>query len=275
MAVMTALITQNPIKLIQITDTHLYGKPSGTLLKMNTSDTLGHVMELVKANEDGIDLVLATGDIAQDASDKAYTNFLKIIASLNSPFRWIPGNHDNATVMNRIAEGTGASEKTAQLNNWLIVLLDSSILGQVHGKLAKTEINFLASVLRAADKDDSIDHCFVTLHHNPVPGNSAWMRDIGLENGDEFFKTLKISKKVKCVLYGHIHQELDFEHQGIRCLCTPSTCIQFKPEVTSFSLDRVNPGYRSLQLFADGSIESKVRRVSGETFEADYNSPGY
>ena len=62
-------------------------------------------MALVKANEDEIDLVLATGDIAQDASEKAYVYFLEIIASLNSPFRWIPGNHDNATVMNRIAEG--------------------------------------------------------------------------------------------------------------------------------------------------------------------------
>ena len=275
MAFMTALITQNPIKITQITDTHLYGTPSGTLLKMNTSDTLGHVLELVKANEDEIDLVLATGDIAQDASEKAYTNFLEIIASLNSPFRWIPGNHDNASVMDRIAEGTGASEKTAQLNNWLIILLDTSILGQVHGKLAKTEINFLTSVLRAAEKDDTIEHCLIAMHHNLVPGNSEWMKDIGLENGEKFFEAIKISKKVRCVLYGHIHQELDFEHEGIRCLCTPSTCIQFKPKVTSFCLDRVNPGYRSLRLFADGSIESEVRRVSGETFEADYNSPGY
>ena len=85
MAFMTSLITQNPIKITQITDTHLYGKPSGTLLKMNTSETLGHVLELVMANENEIDLVLATGDIAQDASDEAYANFLEIIASLNSP----------------------------------------------------------------------------------------------------------------------------------------------------------------------------------------------
>lgn len=275
MAVMTSLITQNPIKITQITDTHLYGTPSGTLLKMNTNETLGHVIELVKKHEEDIDLVLGTGDIAQDASEKAYSNFIEIVSSLNTPFRWIPGNHDNATVMSRIAEGTPASEKTVQLNNWLIVMLDSSILGQVHGKLAKTEINFLNSVLRSAEKDDSIDHCLITMHHNPVPGNSAWMKDIGLENGEKFFDAIKTSTKVRCVLYGHIHQELDFEHEGIRCLCTPSTCIQFKPNVTSFSLDRVNPGYRSLQLFADGSIETVVRRVSGETFEADYNSPGY
>jgi Icc protein len=151
-------------------------------------------------------------------------------------------------------------------------LLYTSILGQAHEKLAKTEFSFLTSVLRAAERDDTIAHCLITMHHNPVPGNSAWMKDIGLENSEKFFEAIKISKKVRCMLYSHIHRELDFEHEGIR---TPSICIQFKSEVTSFSLDMVNPGYRSLQLFADGSIKSEVRRVSGETFEADYNSPDY
>ena len=61
---MTSLITQNSIKISQITYTHLYSMPSGTLLKMNTNETLGHVLELVKANENEIDLVLAAGDIA-------------------------------------------------------------------------------------------------------------------------------------------------------------------------------------------------------------------
>jgi Icc protein len=61
---MTSLITQNSIKIAQITYTHLYSMPSGTLLKMNTNETPGHVLELVKANENEIDLVLAAGDIA-------------------------------------------------------------------------------------------------------------------------------------------------------------------------------------------------------------------
>ena len=151
-------------------------------------------------------------------------------------------------------------------------MLYTSILGQAHEKLVKTEFSFLTSVLRAAERGDTIAHCLITMHHNPVPGNSAWMKDIGLENSEKFFEAIKISKKVRCMLYSHIHRELDFEHEGIR---TPSICIQFKSEVTNFSLDMVNPGYKSLQLFADGSIKSEVRRVSDETFEADYNSPAY
>jgi Icc protein len=45
--------------------------------------------------------------------------------------------------------------------------------------------------------------------------------------------------------------------------------------VTNFELDKVNPGYRSLKLFADGSIETGVRRVGGYALEADYASKGY
>ena len=63
-------------------------------------------------------------------------------------------------------------------------------------------------------------------------------------------------------------------HKNIRCLCTPSTCIQFKADVANFELDKVNPGYRSLKLFADGSIETEVRRVDG-TLEVGYRSNGY
>jgi len=77
------------------------------------------------------------------------------------------------------------------------------------------------------------------------------------------------------VVYGHIHQELDFMHNGIRCFCTPSTCIQFKPNVAEFALDRLNPGYRTFRLYSDGRIESEVIRVTGVEFEADYTSVGY
>ena len=135
------------------------------------------------------------GTFSPKYQEPSSSSALEIIALLNSPFRWIPGNHDNAAVMNRIAEGTPASKKTAQLNNWLIVLLDTSILGQVHGNLVKSEMNFLTSVLRAAEQDDSIEHCLIAMHHNPVPGNSAWMKDIGLRMVRSFLKPLRYRRR--------------------------------------------------------------------------------
>ena len=71
---MNSLTKSFPIQIIQLTDTHLYGVPHGTLLKMNTQDSLQHVIDMASANEERVDLILATGDIAQDASVPAYQN---------------------------------------------------------------------------------------------------------------------------------------------------------------------------------------------------------
>ena len=272
---MTVLKTDKPIQLIQITDTHLYGNPSGTLLKMNTHNSFEKVLDTVKGRKKSIDLILATGDIAQDASEAAYKHFASNIEELDAPFRWIPGNHDSAKVMSEVANGSDASDKTVRINNWQILMLDTSVEGQVHGMLAKDELAFLESKLQEAEINNSVDHSLVCLHHNPVKGNAGWMKDIGLHNKNEFWGLLKQSSTLRCVVYGHVHQELDYEHEGVRCLCTPSTCIQFKPNVVNFALDQVNPGYRTLSLHDNGSIDSEVHRVEGEEFEADFSSGGY
>ncbi len=269
------MTTKKSINAIQITDTHLYGVPYGTLLKMNTKNSLDQVIQVMQETEQDIDLILATGDIAQDATESAYESFIATINKLNIPFRWIPGNHDNVQTMQRVAAGTAINEKIITLQNWRILLLDTSIKHQVHGQLAPSELEFLESSLQAMQDSAEVEHGMVCLHHNPVPGTARWMRDIGLENGPQFFQIVARYPKVKCVIYAHIHQELDYMHAGVRCFCSPSTCIQFKPNVTGFELDRLNPGYRSLRLFADGSIETTAVRVEGTTFDADYGSAGY
>lgn len=269
------MASSTPIKLVQITDTHLYGTAGGTLLRMNTADSLNHVVKMVAHHENAIDLILATGDIAQDASIAAYEKFLEAIAPLNTECRWIPGNHDVATVMEYVAKDSGLCSKTIQLQNWYIVMLDTSIVGQVHGRLAESELEFLQEKLEFVKATNSIDHCMICLHHNPIPGSAEWMKDIGLQNDERFFKIAASCSKVNSVVYGHIHQSLDFEHMGIRCFCTPSTCIQFKPHATSFALDEVSPGYRSFTLHEDGSIESDVKRIMHSDLDVDFESGGY
>lgn len=272
---MSILAKNKPINLVQITDTHLYGVANGTLLKMNTQNSFHHVLRMIKQNETAIDIILATGDIAQDASAQGYEKFVEMVTPLKAPFYWIPGNHDIARVMEEVAGDKPYCDKLIQQENWLIIMLDTSIIGQVHGRLSIAELDFLDQSLRDASENPSIEHCLICLHHNPVQADAKWMGDIGLHNHSEFFALLRSSRKVRALLYGHIHQELDFEYEGLRCLCSPSTCIQFKPGVTNFELDDISPGYRNLKLYQDGSIESRVFRVTEKYFEIDLESNGY
>lgn len=264
-----------PITIIQVTDTHLYSVPRGTLLNMNTRESLSLVLDLIQRKEEKMDLILATGDITQDGSDEAYKSFMYMIRQLETPYRWIPGNHDNAIAMERISSGSPACQRTEILGNWQICLLDSSVDEQVHGFLQNSQLELLQRNLSAAEADPTIEHSLVTLHHNPIPGRADWMKDIGLQNSEAFWSIVAKFDKVRAVVYGHIHQELDFIHNGVRCLCTPSTCIQFKPVTEEFALDDINPGYRCLQLFADGNIETRVERVTDHKFDIDFHSIGY
>jgi 3',5'-cyclic-AMP phosphodiesterase len=80
---------------------------------------------------------------------------------------------------------------------------------------------------------------------------------------------------VKLVLFGHIHQEICQERQGVTYLSCPSTCIQFAHDSDTFALDVDHyPGFRELELFADGTWTSQVHRVD-VALHPDLKSTGY
>lgn len=264
-----------PVRVVQITDTHLFRDPSANLLKLNTQDSFEKVIELIHAKECAIDVILATGDIAQDASVEAYLRFAQAMQQFNAPFYWIPGNHDRRRVMQDMTTYQHAFTGVAQYANWQMIMLDSSVSGEVHGLLNKAELERLTDNLKASANDSGIDHSVVCLHHNPVPSTAHWMKGIGLHNDKEFLALVDQYPHVRAVVYGHIHQELDFIRNGVRYFCTPSTCIQFKPGVDEFTLDSVSPAYRWFDLYPNGDIESAIERVTGYQFEVDHSSTGY
>ena len=79
---------------MQISDCHLFSSTEGRLLGLNTEDSLRLVLEKVKREQTNIDVILATGDIAQDASEVAYQRFQQHLAQFNTPNYWLQGNHD-------------------------------------------------------------------------------------------------------------------------------------------------------------------------------------
>ncbi|HCQ35217.1 MAG TPA: phosphodiesterase, partial [Alcanivorax sp.] len=53
----------------------------------------------------------------------------------------------------------------ADIGNWTLVLLDSTIPGEVPGDLFDEDLKFLDDALR----DAAGEHLLVCLHHHPVP----------------------------------------------------------------------------------------------------------
>ncbi|GGD00652.1 3',5'-cyclic-AMP phosphodiesterase [Halopseudomonas salina] len=259
------------ICIVQLTDSHLYADPDADLLGLDTHASLRAVVDLVRDEVPQMDLVLATGDIAQDGNERAYHRFIEIVDALPAPCCWIPGNHDDAAVMARIGADSGLTQEWVDAGNWRIVLLDSSIPGTVAGHLAAQQLSILQQAIDSAGER----FVMVCLHHHPVPIGCDWMDPLGLLNANDLWARLHTHKNVKVVLWGHIHQELDQQLEGIRLLATPSTCVQFASHSSDFATDTQAPGYRTLMLLPDGQVETSVSRLESGRFLPDPGAVGY
>ncbi|WP_338476331.1 3',5'-cyclic-AMP phosphodiesterase [Pseudomonas khavaziana] len=259
------------VLLVQLSDSHLFAEEGTALLGMNTRASLQRVIELVREQQPRIDLVLATGDLSQDGTLESYQQFRDMTRAIGAPARWIPGNHDEPQIMALAAVHSDLLEPVVDIGNWRITLLDSAVPGSVPGYLQDQQLQLLAQALSEAPNR----HHLVCLHHHPVSIGCAWMEPIGLRNPEALFAVLDRFPQARALLWGHVHQEIDRERNGLRLLASPSTCIQFAPGSEDFQVSEQAPGYRWLRLHADGRLETGVERLRDFAFTVDYGSNGY
>ncbi len=261
------------IRILQITDTHLFAGKHETLLGVNTWASYEAVLEAITAQQRDYDLIVATGDLAQDHTTEAYQHFAEGIARLPAPCVWLPGNHDfQPTMFGTLADASIADEKHVLIGDrWQAVLLDSQVFGVPHGELSEYQLEWLDTTLAQEPQR----HTLVLLHHHPLPSGCTWLDQHGLRNPHMLDAVLQRYPLAKTLICGHIHQELDLEWRGRRVLASPSTCVQFKPHCTNFTIDAESPGWRWLDLFDDGRVETEVCRLTTRIFSPDMDSEGY
>lgn len=247
-------MSRAPTRIVQFTDLHLYGAADGRLRGIATLPALEAAMAAAQAREAPWEAVLLTGDLVQD-DPSGYLHVKRLFRASPVPVYCIPGNHDEPAPM-RAALGAAPFQicGSARHGEWLFVMLDSYQHGMAAGRLGTGELARLDATL-AAHKDR---HALVCLHHHPVAAGSRWLDTVGLENGDALFDVLDRHSNVRVLLWGHVHQAYDGERRGVRLLSTPSTCAQFKPASDTFAIDQRPPGYRWLELHADGRVETAV-----------------
>lgn len=260
-----------PIRVVQLSDSHLFADEQGKLLGLNTEFSLSKVLDLIRQEQPAIDLVLATGDLSQDGSAASYLRFHQHMQQFSAPVYWLPGNHDLSDVM---AKGQGNGQMSpcvVDMGHWRVILLDSTIRGKVPGHMSPQELQFLRQALAATGER----HVLIALHHQPVPVGASWLDTQIVGNADAFWAEVDQSTRVRAVIWGHVHQIFERMRHQVQLMSVPSTCVQFKPGSEDFAVDSENPGYRWLDLYPDGRIVTQVSRVTGVTFEVDYRIKGY
>jgi Icc protein len=259
-----------PLRIVQISDTHIFADPEKSLLGVNTQDSLKALIPLLE--QEKMDMILLTGDIAQEGSEEAYARIADMLHHLDVPIYFVPGNHDDTKILARVYPHDHVSDrKQIILDNWQFILLNSQKPNAVEGYLEQSELDFLQQCLESHPSHHSI----IVFHHHPVLVGSEWLDRIGMTNADVLWKVLKNYSNVNTILFGHVHQQHEGEKNGVKYFSTPSTCIQFKKNSTPFALEKLPPGFRWIELFPNGTLKTGVKRIDDYVGTFDGNAKGY
>lgn len=243
--------------VVQITDLHIFANLHDEFDGINTYQSLNSVLQLIKTQHPDFDLMIVTGDLVQDPVPAAYENMQKLLSEIRQPFYFLPGNHDDPELMQKLFRDSYTRQ--INLNEWVIINLNSYKPETHSGYLNTEELKHLSKCLENT-RDANV---LVCLHHHPVSVHSQWMDSMMLENPEDLFHILDRYDHIKGIVWGHIHQEFSTTRKNTLLLGTPSTCAQFQPHAAKFTIDTMQPGYRWLKLKADGNIETGVERLSG------------
>jgi Icc protein len=195
------------------------------------------------------DVVVCSGDVADDASTEAYRRTAERLRAVAETAVWVPGNHDVPALMTALAPR--GFPDTVRAGSWQLVLLDSSWAGHNEGQLGEAQLARLDVLLGDTDR-----HVAVVVHHPPVP--ACGDPECQLSDADDLLDVLNRHHHVRTVLSGHNHRPFDIRRSELRLLGAPSTCRQAHHDPPRHAWTDEGPAARSITLVADGTIDTDV-----------------
>jgi Icc protein len=246
------------IRVLQLSDPHLAADRNADYRGQNADDNLRSLLPAARTWDP--DLVLLTGDVSEDASRASYARAAVMLGTIGAPVLALPGNHDDPDEMKRhFPLGPWQGPFAREAGAWLIVLMDSTARGRIAGSFSQEYLERFDRLLRGS----RAEFVLVALHHQPVPAEAPWIDRYPLEQAQRFLDFIDRDRRVRCVVWGHIHQDCRVERKGVRLLGAPSAVANSLPKTPVFTLDLDGPAGRWLELGAGGAVGAGVIRAAG------------
>lgn len=262
--------TDGVVNILQLTDPHLYLDHSTETAGINNYQSFIACLQQALQQDIRCDLILLTGDLVNEVKPEIYQQIQQTLQQTGIAFACIAGNHD---VTDELGNHLPYSERQfvahapnplllsrhcISVNNWRLLLIDSSVAGHVYGRVGNKNLNWLSQNLA-----NSHYPVIIAMHHHVLPMQSAWIDNHITKDRADFWQLIKGNASVKAVVTGHVHQCFEAEYAGVKVYSTPSTCYQFKPRSDDFALDeQARPGYRWISLDQQGKLDSWIQRLA-------------
>lgn len=246
-------------KLVQISDLHLQSEPFALKRERCHEQQLLEVLEHIRSHHDDADGLLVSGDLVDQGDARAYQRLIDYLNQQARPWYWIPGNHDDAALMQQLRP---RQPNLISAGDWRLQLLDSSTEPDNRGSGALSRASI--ELLQQQQRDPRPQ--LLLVHHPPIDIGCDWLDQIKMSNADEFWSAIRDYRQPSLVLCGHIHQQLDLLADGVRLLGCPSTSVQFTDGSVPEHHEQLPPrslcGYRWLQLPPLSALDQRNPNIS-------------
>ena len=253
-------MTNKPVCIAQISDLHI--KRPGALAygRVDTAKALERCVAALNELVPAPDFVVISGDLVDTPTAEEYEHLKRLLTPLRLPFASVPGNHDAREMMRAAFAGSNYVHRSGPLNQRVevagldLLLLDSSVSGQPHGKLDPSTLEWLDAELASAPEKPAL----LFLHHPPFKAG-IWHMDLqNLLNADTLAAIVRRHPRIQLVATGHVHRAALTMFAGVPAtICpAPNHAVDldlaelrdpsFKVEPPAFHLHTWFPGEGSL-----------------------------
>ncbi|MFF4706578.1 metallophosphoesterase [Streptomyces sp. NPDC001288] len=211
------------MRILHLSDTHLNRTGTPDRRGVDATASLGLMLDELSGLS-GFDVVVVTGDLADDGAAEAYTTLRTLVGRYardrDIPVLCTTGNHDERAAFAEVlgsghldTDGTdraeqvfGAGERAAvsTVGGWRFVTLDSLVPGKVYGRLGASQLDWLREVLRTPAEHGTV----LAFHHPPFAlGLSVTQPAFGLRDPGDLAAAIR-GADVRMILNGHYHLQL-------------------------------------------------------------------
>ena len=244
------------LKVVQVSDCHVSSDPNADYRGFRAGRMLESLLPAIRDFRP--DLLLLTGDVSEDASFESYGWVSATMCSIGAPVLALPGNHDDPQTMTRyFPNGPWGGPRFHSEKSWQLVLLDSTQPNEIAGQFPEGHLEGLRKGLAQTQAE----HILVALHHQPVEVGSPWIDKYALQEPAALLQIIEQDPRVRCVTWGHIHQDFSADFGGVQLLGSPSTVANSIPGRQKFTPDAAGPACRWLVLDCDGGVETGLLRA--------------
>ena len=129
-----------PTVVAQLTDPHILAEGEWLGGNIDTAGYLRDAVAHVNALLPRPDLVIVTGDLADEGTRAQYDHLAALLAPLQVPFVLLPGNHDVPATLTEVFGDAATWPRAMDVGPLCLILLDDSVPGSPNGRVGEEQL---------------------------------------------------------------------------------------------------------------------------------------